>query len=595
MKNLLTAFILLWVLVLSGQSSLHFTVTMDQPSTHLYQVRMDIRGFDGPLDLKMPAWTPGYYWLLDLAKNVSGFTAQSGDGRRLDWDKTAKNTWHIETGGAPEVVVTYNVYAFTQSVAHPFLDDGRGFISPTGIFLHPEGHKDHPVTVTIKPYKEWSEISTGLDPVPGRPGTFEAADYDVLYDCPTLVGNQQILSFQVNGIPHAVALENPVDDSFRDKYVSDLKKIVETGSAVIGDIPYKHYTFIIMGRGGGGLEHSNSMAVYSGRNYSLSDAPGYKRWLAFLSHEYFHLYNIKSIRPINLGPFDYDRENLTHMLWVSEGFTVYFEYVIVNQGGLMNREETLEAFTHNITNYEYLPGSRVQSATESSYDTWLQFFNRSDNADNTAISYYDKGCILGLLMDLKIRHETKGKKSLTDVMRTLYRTYFQELKRGFTDDEFREVCEKTAGVSLEEIFRYASTTEPIDYGKYLAYAGMAIDTKPAELPGAFWGATVQERNNNLTVTAIEQGSPAWQSGLSTQDQLLEINGQPATRELLDKTLGAASAGDPITVKVTRRTGEKTITCSLSKKSRPGFRISPLPGATPEQVAIRDQWLAPDRK
>ncbi|MCB0609210.1 MAG: M61 family metallopeptidase, partial [Lewinella sp.] len=384
-------------------------------------------------------------------------------------------------------------------------------------------------------------------------------------------------------------------DSFRDKYVSDLKKIVETGSAVIGDIPYKHYTFIIMGRGGGGLEHSNSMAVYSGRNYSLSDAPGYKRWLAFLSHEYFHLYNIKSIRPINLGPFDYDRENLTHMLWVSEGFTVYFEYFIVNQGGLMNREETLEAFTHNITNYEYLPGSRVQSATESSYDTWLQFFNRSDNADNTAISYYDKGCILGLLMDLKIRHETKGKKSLTDVMRTLYRTYFQELKRGFTDDEFREVCEKTAGVSLEEIFRYASTTEPIDYGKYLAYAGMAIDTKPAELPGAFWGATVQERNNNLTVTAIEQGSPAWQSGLSTQDQLLEINGQPATRELLDKTLGAASAGDPITVKVTRRTGEKTITCSLSKKSRPGFRISPLPGATPEQVAIRDQWLAPDRK
>ncbi len=576
---------------LTSQSRMHFTVSMEQPSTHIYQVQFECQGIEGPaLDLKMPAWTPGYYWILNLAKNVSGFEALDDNGNPLAWNKTAKNTWRVEKGNAASVKIRYNVYAFTQSVADPYLDDGRGFISPTGIFMFVDGRLDHPVTVAIKLNKNWSKISTGLDPVAGQPGVYQAENFDILYDCPILAGNQEIHTFEVQGIPHRVALENPVDPGFRDQYLADLKKMVETGSAIIGEIPYKHYTFIIMGPGGGGLEHSNSTAVYSGRGYSLENPAGYKRWLAFLAHEYFHLYNIKSIRPIALGPFDYDRENLTRMLWFSEGFTVYYEYLIVNRAGLMTCQETLDAFTRTIVNYEHVPGRLAQSAAESSYNTWLQFFNRSDHAANTTISYYDKGCALGLLMDLKIRHETRGAKSLDDVMRTLYQTFFVEKKRGFTDEEFREVCERTAGCSLSEIFDYAATTQPIDYAKYLAYAGLSIDLEPVIQPGAFWGATLQMRGNELVVTAIEQDSPAWNAGLSTQDRVLELNGAPATPEWLAKFLESARPGDVLKAQVSRRSGKVTVESVLGQKRQASFRISLLPDATADQKAILEGWL-----
>ena len=567
-----------------------YTVSMDRPWTHYYHVEFFCEGIRGEtIDFRMPDWTPGYYMILDLAKYVTNFHAEDGNENVLQWEKVSKNTWRVGVYDAPVVRISYDVYAYTQSVAHPFLDDGRGFISPTGIFMYINGYLQHPVSVTVRPYQKWDRISTGLDPVDGTLNTYYAPDFDVFYDCPILVGNQEILSFEVEGIPHYVAQENPADIDDQ-KYLSDLKTMVESAVSIIGEIPYKHYTFIIMDRGMGGLEHANSMAVFSGSRYSLADPDGYIRWLAFLAHEYFHLYNVKRIRPVTLGPFDYNRENYTNMLWVSEGVTVYYEYIILNRAGILNREETLEQLRKSIVNYENIPGHLFQPVTMSSFDTWILFFNRSENASNTTISYYDKGCALGMLLDLRIRYETKGEKSLDDVMRKLYYDYHKEKGRGFTDEEFRDVCEDAAGCSLQEIFEYASTTKTIDYPKYLAYAGLGIDTVPREMPGAYLGINVPETEKVPVITNVVWNSPAWRAGLSPRDTIIELNNTGATNALLDEILASGNPGDKLNILVGRRAGRKLYEVALGKKTLKSFNITPLIDTGQDQLTILNGWL-----
>ena len=483
------------------QPSLKFKVSMEDPASHYYHVELRCEGFaKEKMNFKLPAWTPGYYWVMDFAKNVIRFNAQSSSGEKLGWNKVDKNNWEVNTQNVDVVIITYDVFANTHSVADPFIDESHAYISPAGVFMHPEGGLKEPVTVSLKPYSKWTVTSTGLDKVSGEPDTYTAADFDVLYDSPFYIGNQKTMSFEVKGIKHVVAIVNPsIFDTVR--LVGDLKKMVNAATDLMIDIPYKHYTFIIMGPGNGGLEHRNSTAVFSSARYTMDTKASYNAWLSFLAHEYFHLYNIKAIRPVALGPFNYDKENLTHMLWVSEGFTVYYEYAVLNRAGLLTRAEFLNSLTGDIAKFENIPGHQLQSATASSYDTWIQFFNRNENAANTTISYYDKGCALGVLLDLKIRNETKNKKSLDDVMRALYKDFYQDKKRGFTDLEFRQACEKIAGTPLDEIFSYASTVKDIDYQKYFAYAGLQIDLNPLPGEGSPVAGQFIKRSFKLSVMA----------------------------------------------------------------------------------------------
>ena len=572
------------------EGTMAFTVSMDRPSTHYYHVVFRWEGSKGATeDFKMPAWTPGYYQIMDYARNVLNFRAEDGAKNPMAWEKTAKNTWRVKSGQAASITVSYDVYAFRRSVADSYLDDSRGFISPTGVFMHVAGQLRHPVTVTVKPYQNWSRVSTGLDPVEGRPNTFFAPDFDVLYDCPILVGNQEILTFEVQRIPHAFAAYDlgTVD---RTRLVADLKRMVEAAVAVVGEIPYRHYTFLAIGPGGGGLEHTNSTAVTLNPS-SLNSPEGYKRWLSFISHEFFHLYNVKTIRPVALGPFDYDRENYTNMLWVSEGLSVYYEDLILNRAGLLTRDEVLERFRANIARYENVPGHLFQSATEASFDTWIQYFNRGENAANTTISYSDKGAALGMLLDLTIRNETKNRKSLDDVMRTLYQRYYKEEKRGFTDREFREVCERTAGSPLGEIFDvYASTVKDIDYPRYLAYAGLDIDVQPRELPGAYFGAATRDQDGNPIVSSVEWDSPASQAGLSAQDEIIALDSIRVTPRTLGEILKEKKPGDKVRILLSRGGRIREVDVVLGNKMERSFRIKPLSNPSPLQSAILKDWL-----
>jgi len=593
---LIISIIVSHVLLLEGNpprnshEKIEYTVSMENPNNHYYHISLTYSGLkENSVELKLPAWTPGYYMIMDYAKYVIEFKATDDSGKDLKWKKTSKNRWKIDTEKTKVIKVSYDVFAFRTSVADSFLDDGRGFISPTGIFMYPAGHKDYPVTVTIFPYEKFTKISTGLDPVPDRQNTFYASDFDVLYDCPILAGTQEILTFETGGIPYTIAAEN-LGKIDRSKLTEDLKKIVETATSIIGEVPYRHYTFIMMNRGMGGLEHTNSMAVFTNRmdfnSPEISDG-----YLSFIAHEFFHLYNVKTIRPVKLGPFDYDEENYTDMLWLSEGGTVYYEDLILNRAGFYSRDEILKELKSSITNYENIPGHLFQSVAQSSYDSWMLFFNRSENAANTTISYYDKGCAITMLLDLKIRYESGNKKSLDDVMRTLYQVYYKEKKRGFTDKEFRDVCEKVAGASLAEIFEvYIPTVRDIDYAKYLGYAGLSIDTDPVELPGVWVGIETRKDGENLVISRVEWNSPAYNAGLSPQDIIKEINGEKADASLLKILLDTGNPGDKIKFTVMHREITNSVEVALGKKTMKSFEIKLLPNLTPKQEALLAKWL-----
>lgn len=572
------------------KESISFEVSMNNPNSHYFHIILTCNDVSSPLiNFKLPSWTPGYYIILDYAKNITRFQAYDNNGNPLKWNKLTKNTWQVATSGSRTVRLEYDVYAYRVSVGEPFLDDGRAFLAPAGLFMYIEGKIGLSAKIKIYPYKEFRIISTGLDTVENQPDTYYSSDFDVLYDSPILVGNQEILTFDVQGIKHTMAIENPGPFD-REKVISDHKKMVEAAVNLIGEIPYRHYTFLIMNRGMGGLEHLNSMAVFTNTS-SFGQGEGYDRWLNFVTHEFFHLYNVKRIRPVALGPFDYDKENYTDMLWMAEGFTVYYEYIVLNRAGLMDRNKVLREIGTVIRTYENVPGHLFQSAAESSFDTWIQFFNRSENTSNTTISYYDKGCALAMLIDLAIRHETKSQKSLDDVMKTLYYGFYREKNRGYTDNEFREVCEKTAGHSLPEIFDiYVPTTKEVDYNKYLNYAGLEIDMKKISQPGANIGVTVREDGENLVISRIDYDSPGFKAGLSAQDIIKEINGLKASLKTWNELVSSGKPGEKIIIQVAHRDKMNNVEIILEEKTIRSFEIKPLKSVTSEQADLLDKWL-----
>jgi predicted metalloprotease with PDZ domain len=309
--------------------------------------------------------------------------------------------------------------------------------------------------------------------------------------------------------------------------------------------------------------------------------------LHFLAHEYFHHYNVKRIRPVELGPFDYDHGNRTNLLWVSEGLSVYYEYMLVHRAGLSTMEELFNAFRNNMISFEGKPGRLYQTLEQASYNTWSDGPFGGD--PNKSISYYEKGPVVGLILDFKIRSLTKNKRSLDDVMRFLYHEYYQKRKRGFTDDEFRNACEKIAGASLSDEFDYVTTTKEIDYPKYFSYAGLSIDTTTKELPGAYLGLNTRERNDSVFITTVDAGSPAWNVGIRARQTLAEINGAAATVKLLKETIDKSNADDKITLTVIANNSKKTIEVPLGKRKEKSFRISRVENPSQLQKSTFESW------
>ena len=586
-----------WVILLAcavsvpsfpGQRAVAFTVSMPRPAAHLFHVTMRCEGPGGETrDFLMPAWMPGFYNLLDYEKNVSGFRAADGTGRLLPWEKVTRNTWRVVTGGTRAVVLDYDVLGAVSFVAQNYLDEKRAFIAPPGLYMYPAGGLRFPVSVTFEVPSGWTQVGTGLDAVKGRPRTYAAPDFDTLYDCPVLLGSQEVRSFEVRGVPHRVVIEDVPETVDRAKIVADLKRLVEAATGLIGDIPYRHYTFLLMGNGRGGIEHANSAAcAFIGKG--LTDEKGYRGWLSYISHEYFHLFNVKRIRPLALGPFDYEAENLTDMLWVSEGLTVYYENIVMVRAGLMTPEQYLEEMQSNMTRFENTPGRRYMSAAESSLETWGGTGFGGDR--KTTMSYYDNGAMLGAMLDIAIRAASRNTRSLDDVMRSLYRKYYLARQRGFTEAEFRGECESAAGGPLTEVLEYAWSSKDVDYAKHFAPAGLEVKAAMADAPGAFLGLDTMTDGGTMTVTGVGPGSPAETSGLAAGDRILEVDGLKASTKVLSDQLSAKEPGDKIKLRYSR--GEKTQDAEivLGRNTKVAYAIARTPNPDPLQAAILKDWL-----
>ena len=458
------------------EPDLYFTVSIPSDNINEFHVQLSAGGFmNDTVEFKLPRWMPGYYQVMNYSEKLKNISARDRKGKDIPVSRINQNTWQIVTRRNSSFELSYDIVADRRFVANNYLDSTRAYIVPPASFLYITGHLGTPVSVSLKSDRKWNMAATGLDSVPGRQWEFIAPDFDILYDCPILIGNlEELPSFMVNGVEHRFIGYRPGNFN-RDEFILNLKKIVQAAADIIGDVPYSQYTFIAIGPGNGGIEHLNNTTVSFNGN-GLDSKASMIRMMNFLGHEYFHNYNVKRIRPYELGPFDYDRENRTNLLWVSEGLSVYYEYLMVKRAGLTNEQEFLSSLANNITTVENDSGRFYQSLAQSSYNTWDEgpFGNRGRGPDRS-ISYYEKGPVVGFLLDLAIRNYTGNERSLDDVMRYLYREYYKKMNQGFTDAEFQQACENIAGTSMSREFEYAYTAKEIDYSAYLPYAGLQLE------------------------------------------------------------------------------------------------------------------------
>ncbi len=570
-------------------AGISYTVSMSKPWTHLLEVEMRYRTSNMPAmtELKMPVWTPGSYLIREYARHVEDFTAKDATGKDLQWQKINKNTWQVDTRGAQEIVARYNVYANELTVRTNELNDQHAFFNNGAVLMFPKDGLAQPSTVTVVPYGNW-KVATGLPKVENQANVFRAENFDILYDSPFEVGNFNETTFVFRGVPHRIIFEGEGNYDLQ-KTAKDVEKIVAQGVEIFGEIPYKDYLFIVNLRGGGGLEHLNSTALQFNK-FGFKPEASYKGFLSLVAHEYFHLWNVKRIRPDALGPFDYENENYTKSLWVAEGGTAYYEGVLLQRAGLNTDKDFLNSKTALIQALQNRPGRFETSLEDASFDAWIKYYRPDENAVNNQISYYDKGELVNFLLDIEIRSASKGAKSLDDVLRYLYAEFFKK-NRNYTPADFQRTAEMMAGRSLEDFFnKYVRGTDEIEYNKILGGIGLRINLDSDAKKQAFLGGNFAQDGEKLTIRALPSDSPAYQFGLNTGDQIIAIDGNRASQTFLNGYINDKKPGDKVKLTVFRFDTLRDIEVTLGGRGRQDYAIVPIENPSGEQKRLYQDYL-----
>ena len=582
-----------------GGQDISFTISMSKPQTHLLEVEIRIdRGLAesrAEETLVMPVWTPGSYLIREFERHVQDFAAFDDSGRRLEWEKINKNSWRVRTRGARHWRVTYRVYANELTVRTSELNSDHAFWNNAALLMYLNGQLKARSTLQVIPPAGW-KVATGLPPIQGKPNSFRAENFDILYDSPFEVSNFKEIDFSVRGVAHRIVIDGEGNYD-PDRIRSGVEKIVETEAAMFGEIPDHDYTFILHLRAntGGGLEHLNSTAL-GFRRSGFATEEGYRNFWGLVAHEFFHLWNVKRIRPDALGPFDYTKENYTRMLWVAEGVTEYYANLMVRRAGLMSEKEYLDHLARQIQSFENTPGRLEMSAEEASFDAWIKYYRPDENSVNSSISYYDKGELLGLLLDLEIRRRTHNRKSLDDVMRYLYEEFYKR-GRNYSPADFQKTCELVAGSNLELFFtRYVRGRAELDYEAAFIAAGLRLDrTGPIDVSRpasqrAWLGAELNQQDERLIVSRVLAGSPAYDQGLNANDQIVALDGTRVNKEMFETMLTARRPGDVVRLTIFRFDDLRTLEIRLGVHMDVLFRILTLPQPTDEQRQIYQAWM-----
>jgi predicted metalloprotease with PDZ domain len=586
---LLFSFVFSSFAIFASNRILH-KISMPEPHTHYFEVKTKVSlskesSKQSFIDFKMAAWTPGSYLIREFAKNVESVSAQS-NGKSLSMQKINKNTWRVflgKTAGISNVELSYRVYAYEMSVRTSFLDDSHGYINPASVLMYLNTLKNEPQEIEILPFKDFKKVSTALKEI----GKFKylAKNLDELIDSPIEIGNHKVFEFKVGQVPHQIAFYGPakIDSA---KFIADVQKMCETAQKVVGEHPSDHYLFIIhnLFRGGGGLEHLNSTTCQVSRGNYETDK-GYKGILNLLAHEYFHLWNVKRIRPIALGPFDYENENYTHNLWFSEGITSYYADLISQRAGFISTSEYLTGLADEISAVENQPGNKVETAAESSWDAWIKYYRPNENSKNATISYYDKGSVLGGVLNLWIIQQTAGKKSLDDVFKYLYFNYYKKLQRGFTDAELEDAFTKTAGSSAKSLFQnhIYGLVSPSYAGLFNAVGYQWKISNPGKVT-PFLGLTVV----NNRITQLFKGGPAYQLGLNVGDEILKVNN--ANFEGVEKLVADKKPNDTVLFTIKRDGMERSFLLTIVQSPIQNYVLNAEGTLSEEQKKLRKTWL-----
>jgi len=592
-----------------------YRLAMSRPVSHLFEVSIEVElpeNFkDSSVSFQMPKWSPGRYAVFDFAKNVQEVQAVSGVCPSKAQCKTAPRpvarvndqTWSVETQGSSSLTFSYKVFSNDLSGTFSQLDERHGNYNGGSIFMYVLDHKSDPVKLVIDPPSGWKVVNGRTE----RTGQTEwqFSNWDILIDTPTEIAPDWTQdTFQVDGKKYHVVVHSfGSEGGKRPALVRDIEKIVRAETAMWGPPEFDEYTFLIHyaadDESGDGMEHLTSTQIIEPG--ALSEPNALEGTLDTVSHEFFHVWNVKRLRPVELGPWDFTKPLSTRGLFVAEGFTNYYGHMMMRRAGLWDDARLIRREARTISGIENAPGSRLLSAEEASL--YAPFIDdaphaQKTNLENTAVSYYPKGELVGMVLDLLVRGRTAGKKSLDDVMRAMYDEFYLKSPnssyylrgRGYHVEDLQRVATQVAGVDFSEFFdRYVRRPEKLPYEEAFGYVGLQV-TKTA-LKEPFDAGLRIDFDGGAMIDNVRSNSPAENAGIQSGDEIVELAGRRAGRNTWLTTLARYKSGDSvsITVKRDRRTIKTEMV--LGQPDRVEFKIEERPGATAEQKRLRTAWLS----
>ncbi len=590
--------------------AIRYRIRPADPHAHLFEVELQLDDPDpAGQRFALPAWIPGSYMIREFARHIVSIEARTG-GRRVALDKVDKHTWQAARCRGP-LTLSYRVYAWDLSVRGAHLDASHGFFNGTSVFLRVLGRDKAPCAVEIlRPegddFADW-RVATTLPRAGAQRwgfGAHRAADYDELIDHPVEMGRFALVEFEAAGVPHALAITGQ-HDADTERLAHDLSKVCEAQIRLFEPrtrrAPFDGYLFLatVVGDGYGGLEHRASTALLCARAdlpwRGMKEIPdGYRRFLGLCSHEYFHSWNIKRIRPRAFTPYDLERENYTRLLWIFEGFTSYYDDLMLARSRVIGTDDYLKALGSTVSHVLKAPGRRVQSVAESSFDAWTKYYRQDENAPNSIVSYYTKGALVALCLDLTIRERTLGRRSLDDAMRLLWRRHGRPgapEPDGLAEDGFAALLEEATGLELgAEIAAWAYGTGELPVAEMLGRFGATLVSKPGPARESMLGIRLATRHGETTVATVYAGGPAQRAGMSAGDTIVALDGLRADEKSLKAMLERRRPGDSVRMHVFRR--DELLAFDLVLDAAPASEASigfdEKPKASVKR--LRDGWL-----
>jgi predicted metalloprotease with PDZ domain len=569
---------------------IHYVLRFSAPATHYVDVEALVALEDrGDAELLMAVWTPGSYLLREYSRHVEQVEAEAPDGTRLRVEKTAKNRWRIGTAGYESVRVRYRVYGRELSVRTNFIEADFALINGAATFLTLADGRCRPHHVRLELPAGWRDAVSALAEGQ-RPFEFVAPDFDALVDAPIVVGTPAIYTVPVDGTSYVLAHvgEDGVWDGARA--ARDIGVIARAHAAFWGTVPFDRYVFLnLLVEASGGIEHASSTVLMASR-WATRSRRSYLDWLNLASHELFHAWHGKRLRPASLGPFDYERENETGSLWIVEGLTEYYGDLLVRRAGLATHREYLDCLSAQIRDLQSTPGRFVRSLALSGSDAWIRHYRPDENSRNATVSYYTKGAVVGFLLDAAIRHATGGARSLDDVLRLAYARYAGA--RGYEDAEFRALVSEVAGTDLAGWLTAAvDGTGELEYAQALSWFGLRFGGQPpAEGEGGWLGASFRNDGGRLVVTQVPRGTPAHAAGLNVDDEVLGVNEFRVRADAWQRRLEHFQPGEIVSLLVARRERFLRLEVRLGSAPTAAWRLELHPASTPAQHARLLRWL-----